>query len=327
VRDLCCRGGDDGLGANNPEPANKLFKFLTTTTMQLQSFMLPRLMTNSSQGFDFSLLLSFATHPTLTELSLSGEISDSDPVLTLAILKNCPPSLQRLSMCCFCQGDDHAARIRSAAKYVAKSEKSYQWPRFESLKSLSIGCEYGGVGGCETWVHIPILKNAPYLKVFSLLAFYSRDEFGLETFRELLNTAITYCPNIIRLKVDAGDNPLLVTDLVHLIHSYPKGLEFLIIAMPKTDQNKILSAILDTSRSTLESLYIDFQSSTPLTLTEDNIHHFIQESSRLKELETECRCDNLPEYDPDDLEPCAHHSFQTFIRAQGLEPHRPFNIY
>ncbi|KAG0297445.1 hypothetical protein BGZ96_006401 [Linnemannia gamsii] len=328
VSNLCCRGGDDGLDENDPEPANRLFKFLTTTTMRLRSFMLPRLMANSSQGFDFSVLSSFAAHPALTELTLSGEIADSDPVLTLAILKNCPPSLQRLTMCCFCQGDDHAARTLSAAAYVAKSEKSYQWKHFESLKSLSVGCDYGGVGGCETWVHIPIVKSSPKLKVFSLFAFHPRDETGLITFRELLETVITYSPNITRLRVDAGNNPLPVTDLVHLIRSYPKGLEFLIIAMPRTGQDQILSAILETSRSTLESLYIDFWSSTPLALSEDNIHHFVQECSRLKELETECRCDNdLPEYNPDDPEPCVHYTFQTFIQAQGLEPIRPFNIY
>lgn len=328
VRDLCCRGGDDDLSENDPEPANRLFKFLTTTTMRLRSFMLPRLMANSSQGFDFSLLSSFTAHPTLTELSLSGEVADSDPVLTLAILKNCPPSLQRLSMCCFCQGDDHAARTQSAAAYIAKSERSYQWKHFESLKSLSIGCDYGGVGGCETWVHIPIVKNAPNLKVFNLFAFDPRDETGLMTFRELLKTAITYSPNITRLRVDTGNNPLPVTDLVHLIHSYPKGLEFLIIAMPRTDQDLILSVILETSRSTLESLYINFCSSTPLALSQDNIHRFIKECSRLKELETECGCErDLPEYNSDDPEPCAHHTFQTFIQAQGLEPCRPFNIY
>lgn len=328
MRNLCLRGGDSYQGDNNFVAANRIFRFIATMAMQLREVMLPQLMADSSLGFDYSLLSSFATHPTLTKISLSGEMVCSDPVLTLAILKHCPPSLQQLSMCCICLGDDHAERTQMAASIVAKSERSYQWPRFECLKKFSIGCDYGGVGSCEHWVHIPILRNAPRLEELNLYSFYSRDEIGLESFRQILETTITHCPNINNLRVDPGANPLPVADLVRLIQVYPKGLEFLMIAMPKTDQDEILKAVLQTSRSTLESLYLDFGAFTHAAIPEASIHHLIRECSKLRELEARCTCERLiPDYDCDALEPCIHRSFETFIEAQGLEPSGGYTRY
>ncbi|KAG0073501.1 hypothetical protein BGZ90_011535 [Linnemannia elongata] len=328
LRYLTLRGGDSYQGDNNFVAANRTFRFIATMAMQLREVFLPQLMADSSLGFDYSLLSSFVTHPTLTDISLSGEMVCSDPVLTLAILKHCPPSLQRLSMCCICLGDDHAERIQMAASIVAKSERSYQWPRFGCLKDLSIGCHYGGVGSCETWVHIPILKNAPRLRKLNLFSFYSRDEIGLESFRQILETTITHCPSINHLRVDPGANPLPVADLVRLIQVYPKGLEFLMIAMPKTDQHQILNAVLQTSRSTLESLYLDFGAFTPAAIPEASIHHLIRECSKLRELEVLCTCARLiPDDDHDAPEPCIHHTFRTFIEAQGLKPSGGYTEY
>jgi hypothetical protein len=87
------------------------------------------------------------------------------------------------------------------------------------MKHFSIGCDYGGVGSCKSWAHIPILKNAPRLEKFSLFSFYSKDEIGLKSFRHVLETTITHCPNINKLQIDPGANPLSVAVLVRLIWS------------------------------------------------------------------------------------------------------------
>ncbi|KAG9072793.1 hypothetical protein KI688_000571 [Linnemannia hyalina] len=107
----------------------------------------------------------------------------------------------------------------------------------------------------------------------------SEHEIGHESFRQILETTITHCPNINNLRVDPGDNSLSVADLVRLIQVYPKGLQFFIIAMPKTDQDQILKAILRTSRSTLDSFYLDFGAFTHVAIPEASIHHLSSENA------------------------------------------------
>ncbi|KAG0212377.1 hypothetical protein BGX33_003668 [Mortierella sp. NVP41] len=225
-----------------------VLKFVAMS-LHLQHSMMVRIIADS-QSFDNSLLSTFATLPVLTRLVLGGELSSSDQGLTLAILRNCPPSLQRLDLCCLCQGDERDERFQRAESAVAESEKSYQWKRFESLKSLSISCDYGG---CESWAHIPLLKNSPHLRLLNLMSYDPRGEPELEAFQQVLDAAIACCPDIDCLRVDPGDNPLTAAGLVRLIQAYPKGLESLIVSMPKTGQELVISAIFQTSAATPES--------------------------------------------------------------------------
>ncbi|KAG0280407.1 hypothetical protein BGZ95_010222 [Linnemannia exigua] len=302
-----------------------MFKFITTTTRRLQDLSLSRIIADSTHGFDYTLIYpGFATHPTLTRLSLGGEMPSSDPLLTLALLKNCPPSLQRLDLCCVCQYDDKDERVKMAKRTAAKSEKSYQWKRFESLKSLSISCNYGN-GGCESWVHTPLLRHAPQLKVLSMFSFDPRDKAGLKSFRSLLDTAIKYCPNINRLRIDPGVNPLLAADLIRAIKAYPKGLKFLIISIPSEKQEQVLKAVLQTSRWTLQSLYLVYGAYTSVFIKENTIHQLIQKCPKLQELEFECTCERYLSDSCEQL--CIHHGFHTFVQERGLEPVSAFNIY
>ncbi|KAF9108649.1 hypothetical protein BGX29_009304 [Mortierella sp. GBA35] len=269
LRNLCQRGGDFH---DDPVAVNRVFKFVAMS-LHLQHLMMVRIIADS-QSFDNSLLSTFTTLPVLTRLVLGDKLSSSDPGLTLAILKNCPPSLQRLDLCCLCQGDERDERFQRAESAVAESEKSYQWKRFESLKSLSISCDYGG---CESWAHILLLKNSPHLRLLSLMSYDPRGEPELEAFQQVLDTAIACCPDIDRLRVDPGDIPLTAAGLVRLIQAYPKGLESLIVSMPKTGQELVISAIFQTSAATLKSLYFDYGSFTPITLNNDSITRPIQE--------------------------------------------------
>ncbi|KAK3832418.1 MAG: hypothetical protein J3R72DRAFT_454040 [Linnemannia gamsii] len=321
LRYLCLRSGDYH---DDSAAVNRTFKFIVTTTRQLLGLSLYRIITDSTHEFDYTLINpGFATHPTLTVLSLTGEMFRSDPLLTLALLKNCPPSLERLDMCCICPYDKDD-RFKVATRTVAESEKLYQWKRFESLKSLSISCNYND-GGCESWVHMPLLKHAPQVKVLSVFSFNPRGEAGLNSFQRILDTATKYCPKIKRLHINPGVNPLMAADLIRVIKAYPKGLEFLIISIPTRKQEQILEAVLQTSRLTLQSLYLEYGAFTPVSIQEETIHELIQECPELQELQVDCTCER---YLFDSCgQPCIHHGFQTFVQERGLEPFSSFNVY
>lgn len=83
---------------------NEMFKFMTRPMSRLHAVAMP---TPDKEGrrFDFGLLPGLTIHPSLTELTLRASKSP-DPLAVLAILKNCPPTLHKLSVSCLCQGLD-----------------------------------------------------------------------------------------------------------------------------------------------------------------------------------------------------------------------------
>ncbi|KAG0212376.1 hypothetical protein BGX33_003667 [Mortierella sp. NVP41] len=308
LRSLCLREGD--YYHNDITAINRVFEFISKAS-RLQELLAHRITGYSHQHSDF-VLSSFALHPALTTLILGGPMSRSSPIFALAILKNCPPSLRYLSVECLCDGDDEYEKALEAAAVIQESEQRYDWKRLESLKELAIACRSGG---CESWVHIPLLKNSPHLKLLSVGNYdgYNDPEADHDGFRQVLNTAPVVCPGIERLSVAQGErDPLAAADLVRLIQAYPRGLKSFRIAMPLSDQDHVISALLQTSGTTLERVYLEYGEHTPPS-TVNSINRFVQDFPQLDEMDMQCHCRHSRS--------CQHNELRAYVRDQGKPYH------
>lgn len=253
--------------------------------------------TNFIQPFDYSLLSGFSALQKLTRLALepSGDESN-DPDLIFNILKSCPLSLQELRLGCYCKftRNDMVQSMESAA---TASERITPWRPFQFLKSLAIRCRHGK---CEPWIHVPILRNSPQLNRISI--------FGRT--REVLETASTFCPSIERLHIGSGrcmpSASRQEEDFVRLIQAYPRGLKALHLEAECRTQDRILSALLQTSLITLESLQVECGAGI----------------SRETIIRTLRDCPNLQEFDlsPDDVYPDTGLSLDELLRTPWASP-------
>ncbi|KAG0319002.1 hypothetical protein BGZ97_002933 [Linnemannia gamsii] len=193
------------------------------------------------------LLARFAIHPTLTALDIESHRT-ADQRLVLAILKNCPPGLRKLSLGCLCQGRDKAERTQNSSATVRDPDMLYDWRQFESLRSLSIDCQWGE---CESWVHHPILRNSPHLRYLKTGCYVDVDNEDQDD----NTTAFVACPMIECFHIQHGGQNTVVSaaELVRLIQAYPKGLKSLSFEIPKSSIEEVIAALLKTSVSTLES--------------------------------------------------------------------------
>ncbi|KAG0063664.1 hypothetical protein BGZ89_009721 [Linnemannia elongata] len=232
---------------------NGAFKFVVRRTSRHQILSFTKLF-RTSQGFDFSLLASFATHSTLTVLQIASHRA-SDQRLVFAILKNTPPCLRKR--------------------------------QFESLRILSVNCQYGV---CESWVHHPILKNAPLLKYLKTGCYVDiededNDITDFAGYRHTLVVVSTACPEIQHLHVQYGgwDPVITAAELVSLIQAYPKGLEALNFEMPESGQEEVISALLNSSASTLKSVVIEHYPNIP-PVSKEAVARMVEECPQLEEL-------------------------------------------
>ncbi|KAK3827239.1 MAG: hypothetical protein JOS17DRAFT_749317, partial [Linnemannia elongata] len=291
---------------------NGIFKFVVRSSSRLQDLSFTNVY-RTSQGFDFSLLSSFASHSTLTALHI-GSLRTSDQRLVLAILKNTPPCLRRLTLGCLCQGLRKADRTLNAEATVMDSDKMYEWRRFESLRGLSVDCEWGA---CESWVHHPILRNAPHLKYLKTGCYVDiehrdNDNTAFAGYRHTLEIASTVCPEIQHLHLQHGgqDPVLTAAELVRLIQAYPLGLKSLNFDIPESGQEDVMCALLKSSASILESVVIEYYLNIP-PMSKETVTRMIKECPRLEELDLGCKC-----YTDSSVE-CLHVELEAFVDAQG----------
>ncbi|KAF9108650.1 hypothetical protein BGX29_009305 [Mortierella sp. GBA35] len=264
---LFLRDGDDYR--DDIVAVNKAFEFITKAS-HLEQFVVCRII-EQSQHFDFGLLSSFTAHPALTRLTFEGHHPQSDPILILAILKNCPPSLQYLTVQCLCQGSNWTEKAQKAAAIVREPDRSYDWKRFEFLRNLD---------------------NA------------------VEGSRQVLKTIAAACSNIEHLCIEQGQrNPLPAADLIPLIQAYPRGLESLCFSMPLSNQDQVISTLLQISATTLERVHLEYGRYTASS-SFDNIDHIVQGFPQLGELAMQCPC-----WHP--TQPCRHSELKAYIKEQG----------
>ncbi|KAF9154653.1 hypothetical protein BG015_000338 [Linnemannia schmuckeri] len=58
-----------------------------------------------------------------------------------------------------------ADKTRNAAENIRDSDRQYEWKQFQSLRNLSVDCQWGT---CESWVHHPNVRSAPHLRRLKL---------------------------------------------------------------------------------------------------------------------------------------------------------------
>ncbi|OAQ28802.1 hypothetical protein K457DRAFT_19979 [Linnemannia elongata AG-77] len=255
--------------------------------------------TNSIQPFDYSLLSGFSALQKLTRLALEpGAYERKDPELIFNILKSCPSFLQELRLGCYCEFKSRRNyMVQSMESAATASRRKTPWKTFQYLKSLSVRCKHGE---CEPWIHEPILRNSPQLNRISI--------FGRS--REVLETASTFCPSIERLRIGSG--PCMPPanrqeeDFVRLIKAYPRGLKSLYLEAKCSTQDRILSALLQTSLMTLESLQVEGGAGI----------------SRETIIRTLRDCTNLQEFDlsPDGVYPDTGLSLDELLRTPWASP-------
>ncbi|KAF9336196.1 hypothetical protein BGZ91_010115, partial [Linnemannia elongata] len=256
--------------------------------------------TNSIQPFDYSLLSGFSALQKLTRLALEpSEHERKDPELIFNILKSCPSSLQELRLGCYCEFKSRQYyMVRSMESAATASRIKTPWKPFQFLKSLVIRCRHGE---CEPWIHVPILRNSPQLNRISI--------FGRS--REVLETASAFCPSIERLHIGLGQYTSSVSrrqedDFVRLIQAYPRGLKSFHLEVECRTQDRILSALLQTSLMTLESLQVKCGAG----ISRETIIRILRD------------CPNLQEFDlrPDDVYPDTGLSLDELLRTPWASP-------
>ncbi|KAG0051337.1 hypothetical protein BGZ89_003561 [Linnemannia elongata] len=234
------------------------------------------------QPFDYGLLSRFGTHPTLTHLTLAAveKPSQDDIFIMLAILKNCPSSLR--SLCLRCDYSSKDSYDRLAELHAAILERKHPWRVFESLEHLEISWD---PEGCQSWVHLPILRNSPkltHLFIGSDKPAVIVADFHIGDMQKVLQATRIFCPNIRQFGGRFAGYPDLENDLVRLIQAYPKGLKSLDVALNMSVQNLFIPALLPISATTLECLRL-----TALQIeveSADIIVYVLKECSNLREL-------------------------------------------
>lgn len=270
---------------------NEVFRFVTKPSSRLHKVSMP-VITTGSLGFDYCLLPGLAVHLALTVLELRTE-NPPDPLVALAILKSCPPTLRKLVVNCLCHGfDSSMEKVQKIAAGIRESEEQYEWRRFDSLKILVMTC---CMGGCESWVHLPILKNSPNLKFLMIGGHYEDGEVDFEGFRETLKLIPTTCPKIEHLHMRHGGQESAVSgaDLVRLIQAYPKGLKSFHFVMPRSGQEDVFSVLVQTSATTLESVMWEYIYDPP-TLSVETVSRLVQDCALLEDFRMRCRCYRHP---------------------------------
>ncbi|KAF9544685.1 hypothetical protein EC957_011792 [Mortierella hygrophila] len=285
---------------------NEVFKFMTRPSSRLHAVSMSTAIKESHHRFNLGLLPGLAIHPALTELTLRA-YKYSDPLVVLAILKNCPPTLHKLRVDCHCEGFDGPEKARKLAAIARESEEQYEWRRFESLRRLTVTCR---LGGCESWVHHPILRNSPNLRCLRIGEYFDDDEVDFEGFRQTLAVIPTTCPKIEHLDVQQGGIEMGVSaeDLVRLVQSYPRGLRSFNFSMPESGGEQVFSAIIQTSATTLESVFLDhfYYSST---VSVETATRFVQECPLLEDFRMGCSCSQSPR--------CRHIELRQFVDSQN----------
>ncbi|KAF9297946.1 hypothetical protein BGZ88_008540 [Linnemannia elongata] len=194
------------------------------------------------------------------------------------------------------------------------SDRMYEWRQFESLRILSVDCQYGV---CESWVHHPILKNAPLLKYLKTGCYVDiededNDITDFAGYRHTLVVVSTACPEIQHLHVQHGgwDPVITAAELVSLIQAYPKGLKALNFGMPESGQEEVISALLNSSASTLKSVVIEHYPNIP-PVSKEAVARMVEECPQLEELDINCQCHTDPSVE------CLHVELEAFAEAQG----------
>ncbi|KAK5828855.1 hypothetical protein F5H01DRAFT_315777 [Linnemannia elongata] len=205
-------------------------------------------------------------------------------------------------------------RSRNAEATVMDSDRMYEWRQFESLRILSVDCQYGV---CESWVHHPILKNAPLLKYLKTGCYVDiededNDITDFAGYRHTLVVVSTACPEIQHLHVQHGgwDPVITAAELVSLIQAYPKGLKALNFEMPESGQEEVISALLNSSASTLKSVVIEHYPNVP-PVSKEAVARMVEECPQLEELDINCQCHTDPSVE------CLHVELEAFAEAQG----------
>ncbi|KAF9146548.1 hypothetical protein BGX30_013763 [Mortierella sp. GBA39] len=305
LQDLCLRS-EYCCSSDDVAHVNEVFKFMTRPSSRLHAVSIPTAIKESHHRFNLGLLPGLAIHPALTELTLRA-YKYSDPLVVLAILKNCPPTLQKLRVDCHCEGFNGPEKARELAAIERESEEQYEWRRFESLRRLIVTC---GLGGCESWVHHPILRNSPNLRCLRAGDYFDDDDVDSEGFRQTLAMIPTTCPKIEYLNVQQGgiQTGVSTEDLVDLVQSYPRGLRSFNFSMPESGGEQVFSAIIQTSATTLESIFLD-HSYCSSTVSVETANRLVQECPLLEDFRMRCPCSQRPR--------CRHAELQQFVDSQN----------